>query len=513
MFNSDTYLVELFDSVIRTEADLESYQNYAVEWLKDRPYSALYIDVGMGKTVIILTLLDWLIYVKGYDGKILVIAPIKVVNRVWMYEHTLWEHTSYLPVHNLRIEDDDARVVEEKNRWYKTCRRLGIAPENSVKIAGHARQRRKTELRVDQLNNKAKIHLVNQEAVAWLVSRFIKKKNKKTIEFRKWPYQIVIFDESSRLRDHRSEIFNALKSVRHRIYRFHELTATPAPQTYEYLFSQIWLLDKGDRFGDFVTHFRSRYFTENPYSKKRTLRPGGAEAIEEKIADICLVMRKDGEAKPTIVQRPIRLSKPMMQKYRQFRDTMILETNETEIEAVHGGALSLKLLQLTSGAVYDETGRYHILHDEKIDDLRELSEETLDQPILVAYWFKPSLARLRKAFPKALVMDKQGKMEAEWNTGQHKMMLIHPASAAHGLNLQFGGHHLAIFDMFWSLELFLQTIGRLWRKGQTDPVIVHLLSMIGTEDRIVSDNLAKLEDAQEAFFTRLRQLHRKIRGR
>lgn len=498
MFNADEYLKMMFASVIRSDKDLKDYQNYAFEWLKQNRFGALFIDVGLGKTVIILTLIDWLIQTKGYGGKILVIAPIKVINRVWAFEHTLWAHTAYLRVHNLRIEDDDPRLDGYKAK---------------------ARTERKEELRVEQLGNPAQIHLINQEAVPWLVKQFVELRfsgtKKKVSEKAVWPYQLVVFDESSRLRDHASEVFVWLKRVRHRIRRLHELTATPSAQTYMYLFSQVWLMDKGDRFGDFITHFRKRYFTQDPYNRKWELRPDAAELIEKKIADICLVMRQEeyGDiSNPIIRQRPIRLDRKTREKYRYFRENLVLETDEKTIEAVNSGALSGKLLQLASGAVYDELGKAHVFHDEKIDELKLLMEETLDEPILVAYWFKSSLDRLKKAFPKALVMDSQGKAEAAWNARKYKMMFIHPASAGHGLNLQLGGHHLVVFDMFWSLELFLQLIGRINRQGQTNQVVVHLLSVIGTEDRTVSSRLEVMEDAQTAFFARLRALHKRIKG-
>jgi len=281
-----------------------------------------------------------------------------------------------------------------------------------------------------------------------------------------------------------------------------------------HLFSQVWLLDKGDRFGNNITPYRERYFNLNPYTKQYTLRPGADKEIETKISDICLVMRNERteDEKPIINEWPVRLSQKVMKQYRNFQRDYVLQTETVDIEAVHGGALSMKLLQLASGVVYDADRNTHWFHDQKIQALKEIEEEALGQPILVGYWFRPSLIRLQKAFPKAITMDRQGKAEAEWNKGNVSMMFIHPASAGHGLNLQFGGHHLAIFDLFWSLELFLQILGRVDRQGQLYRVIVHLLTAKGTEDQTVADKLRVLEDAQDAFFDRLRALHKRIRG-
>lgn len=493
MFVAKDYLETLFSQVIRNKDDLHDYQQYAVEWLKEHSYSALFIDVGMGKTVIILSLIDWAI-MRGYTKRILVIAPIKVINRVWAYEYKLWAHTVHMRVHNLRVEDDDPRLAGLKGQ------------EKTVE---------KNRLKVEALDHPAQIHLINQEAIPWLVQQFVERRGKKFIAFRRWQYPFVVFDESSRLRDHSSETSKWLRRIRDKIARFHELTATPASQTYMHLFSQIYLLDQGQRLGRNITPFRKQYFNYDPYKSKWEIRPDADKQIEEKIADICLVMRNDrsDDEKPIINEWPVRLPRDVMKKYRDFQRDYVLETDVGEIEAVHGGALSMKLLQLASGVVYDADRRTHWFHDEKIEGLKEIQEEALGQPILVGYWFKPTLVRLKQAFPKAVVMDTQGKAEADWNKGNIQMMFVHPQSAAHGLNLQFGGHHLAIFDLFWSLELFLQLLGRLDRQGQISRVIVHLLTAKGTEDQIVADNLRVLEDAQDAFFNRLRALHARITGK
>lgn len=501
------YLDGVFADVVRGPEDLHDYQVEAGDFIYEKPFSALFIDVGMGKTVIIYTLFDRLIS-EGYEGKILVVAPIRVAARVWMKEHRLWEHTAYLRPYALRITDDDPRLKEAYNKAYKKYR-AKYNPDMSVRIAKRIQTKRKEELRQARLDeglkNGSRIHVIDHGSVDWLV--------KQCSNRRHWPYKIVVFDEAIGLGDYRNAIFKALKYVRHRIDRFHELTATPASQTYMKLFSLVWMLDEGERFGNFITHFRKRYFDLNPYNRTYELREGSAVAMEKKFADIVFVLMKK-ERNMLIRTRPIDLGKKAMEQYRQLERTAIIEApDSTLIEAVNAGNLSSKLLQLASGSVYDENRKAHHFHDAKIEDLKELHEQTLDEPILVAYWFKSSLARLKQAFPKAAVMDREGKMEEPWNKRKFKMMLIHPRSAGHGLNLQAGGHHLVIYDVFWPLDLFLQTIGRLDRQGQTHTVLVHMLSATGTMDETVVEKLEHLQDAQDAMFRRLRELYRRYHRR
>lgn len=483
MFNAERYLESVFATCIRGETDLHDYQREAVDWLWDRPFSALFIDTGMGKTVIIETLLDRL-FMSGFRGKVLQIAPIRVATRVWVQEFKLWRHLAYFNPELLRIDDGDPRLGGRRG-----------ADATFTKL----------RLRTEAIASQRRIHVINQEAVPWLVSRFVElKSNGKLRETARWPYPVVIFDESSRLRDHNSEVFKAMRRVRHRITRLHELTATPASQTYMHLFSQIYLLDQGERLGKHITPFREKHFTYNPYSRKWAIRDGADREIEEKIADICLVMRRSKDF--IISVRRIELPAKVMKQYREFEADSVLDLPEGPIDAINGGALSNKLLQFASGAVYDETKKYHVIHDEKIEELRQLSDETLDNPIMVAYWYKSSLDRLRKAFPKAAVMDREGKIETDWNKRKFKMMLVHPRGSAHGLNLQAGGHHVVLFDIFWPLELFTQLIGRLDRQGQTHTVMVHLLSASGTMDETVAVNLELLKNAEEAMFARLQAI-------
>jgi SNF2 family DNA or RNA helicase len=295
------------------------------------------------------------------------------------------------------------------------------------------------------------------------------------------------------------------------VVRFHELTATPASQTYMHLFSQVWLLDRGERFGNGITAFRERYFTFNPYVKTWKIRDGAKQEIERLISDICLVKRRERDFR--IVTRTIRLPDKLMETYEEFERECVLELGDQEIDGVNAAVLCSKLLQYASGFVYDQNQVACNIHDEKIEELRSLVEETLDEPILVAYWFRESLARLQAAFPDAAVMDREGKVEASWNRREHKILLAHPQSVGHGLNLQQGGHHVVIYDLFWSAELVNQLIGRLDRPGQTKTVYAHMLCSKGTIDELVAGKLNYLDDARAIMLDRIQRLRNEISRR
>lgn len=501
--------------IIHEEEDLDEYQRYAVQWLYDHPYSALFAGTGLGKTIIVDTLLDRL-FDEGFNAKVLISAPIKVANTVWTLEHLKWRHTSWMSPALLRVEDDDPKLLSERVRMGDelTGKLANVedrpqAARLKQSLLNEHLTALKNKLRLKLLKHRSRIHIINHEAIDWLVDYYVTRRLP-------WPYRIVIWDESSRLRDHNSNVFNAIKEVRPYMDRVHELTATPAKQSYIYYFSQIYLLDRGDRFGRGITAFRQRYFTQNQYSKKWELRPGGDVEIEKKISDIVLPLRKRdfvSTPEPIIRIRPVSLPAPLLKQYQDFEATSVLDTPSEEIiEAKSAGILNGKLLQLASGAVYDNKRGVHFFHEKKFEELEELLQETQDEPVLCSYWFRPTLARLKQRFPKAAVMDPQGKMVDKWNRRNFKLMFIHPASASHGIELQFGGHILVVFDLFHSAELFEQLVGRIDRRGQEEDVIVHILAARGTVDGVTAKKLQALEDAQTAMYQRLQRLHRKLRG-
>ncbi len=481
----DLAIRQRFANVERGPEDMHGYQDECVEFGMGKPFSAFFIDMGLGKTVSSLTIIARLLLETFDDDMTLVVGPLRVVTDTWPTEIELWRHTAWMSYTLIR---DDGKIKREDLALQRTS-----------------------------------VHFINREQLEWLVY-FWKDA---------WPYRRVFVDESSSLKDHTSKRFKALAKVRNTpglITRLHILTATPAAETYLHLFAQMYLLDLGHRLGKNITTYRSRYFTYNQYKRKYKLRPGGEEDILAKIADICLVQKaKDhlSRAEPTIIQRKVGLEPAQLTLIKKLeKDFIVTLTDGTEIEAKTAAILSSMLLQMASGSLYEtllvedfdtddlkKVKKVHNIHDHKIEALKEIYEEAQAQgePLLVAYYFQSSLAKLHKAFPKATVMDKDGKCIKPWNTGKIPMLLIHPQSAGHGLNLQHGGHMLVFFDLIYSLENYLQTIGRIDRQGQKNPVIVQLLIAEGTRDEDVAAALVQKQDAQEMLFVILKRLIRAMR--
>lgn len=531
MSSFDERILSKFTNVIRTRGDLHGYQaDIAMPFLRDNPFSALFIDMGLGKTITSLTLLTDLLSEFAYEH-VLIIGPLRVASETWPTEIGLWDHTAPLNHSLIHVRDDDPRVAavgaaaREKAR--ADARDFDMAPSEYGQFVAHVAQKAETaekeRLRREAATSRATIHIISRDWVEWLV------------EFHgpKWPYRCVIVDESSGFKDHKSGRFKALSKVRNSaklIKRMHLLTATPAAETYENLFAQIYLLDRGKRFGKGITKFRERYFTYNKYSRKYKLRPGAEEEILAKIADICLVMKVEDYLdirEPVFAHRSVKLDEAQMALYRTMEKEFIVTLpNGCEVEAETAAALSQKLLQMASGTLYEtyldgdidtddmrKVKRVHKLHDHKIEELREIVAESQGEPLLVSYHFKSSLDRLKKAFPKAVAMDREGKCVKTWNSGKIPMLLIHPQSGGHGLNMQHGGHNLVFFDLPWSLELYLQLIGRLARQGQKNVVVVQMLIAAGTLDEVVYQALNEKSDAQEKLFRILKRLIKKARAK
>lgn len=463
---------------------MHGYQNNLVQFMYEHPFSLLLVDLGLGKTISALTLTE-LILSNFETNKVLIVGPLRVALDTWPTEIERWQHLSWMRYSQLAGKTEDERIAAARS--------------------------------------KAPIHIINREQVEWLVE----------LHGPKWPYRTVIVDESSALKDCSTKRFKALAKVRRTpglITRMHLMTATPAAESYLHLWPQVYLLDLGQRLGKAVTHFRERYFNHNRYTYTYKIKDGAEEAILDKIADITLVMKaKDflPRDEPTIIPVKVKLDAKSydLMKHLQKHFLMTLPDG-TELEAKTAAMLASMLLQMASGTVYEtqlledfdtddlkKVKKVHHLHDHKIDALKEIAEEAKQQgaPLLVAYWFKSSLDRLTKAFPKAEVMGRHADCTKRWNAGKIDMLLIHPASAGHGLNLQYGGNHLVFFDLCYSLEYYLQTIGRIDRQGQTKPVIVKLLVAESTRDELVYQSLAQKKDAQEELFRILKRLIQKLK--
>lgn len=511
-----------FANVLHTREDMHSYQiAEAVPFLKANPFSALFVDLGLGKSIISLTVIVDLLNELDHDGPVLVIGPMRVATQTWPNEITEWLHTAHLNHSLIHIPDDDPRVLSAGRQARSEARMQGKGAGDAATAGNAAMMACKERLRIAATRSTASLHVIPINWIEWLVEHWGPK----------WPYRIVFVDESSLLKDWKTARFKALAKVRNHpglIERIHLLTATPAAETYAHLFAQFFLLDGGKRFGKKITPFLDEFFTLNRYTRKYKLRPNAEEQILAKIADICMVMKAKDYLKidePQIIRRPVTLGEAEMALYRKMEsDFVVTLPDGSEIEAETAAALSAKLLQMASGVLYEtymdqdletedfkKVKKVHHIHDQKIEELREIAEEAAGEPILVAYHWKSSLSRLQKAFPKAVVMDREGKCVKPWNSGKIDMLLMHPQSGGHGLNLQHGGHILVIFDLFHSLELFLQLVGRLARQGQKHPVLVYMLTAVSTLDETVAVALKSKEDAQDKLFAMLRRLIKKLR--
>lgn len=516
-----------FANVEFTRDMMHPYQETAFEFLLNNPFSALFIDMGLGKTVSAGTLIAHLLMALD-DEKVLIIAPMRVATDTWPTEIQRWEHLAPFNYSVIYADDDDPRIAEASARARQAKRadlqgRAMFTSEINKEVnsaAGRAGTQMKEEIRIAAVNSTASIHIIPRDWVEWLCSRMAAN----------WPYTTVIIDESSGFKDWTTARFKALSKIRNagKITRLHCLTATPAAENYAHLFGQVFLMDGGKRLGLDVNNFLARYFTKCPYTKKYKIRPGGEEDILAKITDICLVMKSKDYLdleEPTFVVREVHMTESETTLYETMKKDAVLELPDgSVIEAETAAALSSKLLQMGSGVLYEtrlEPGqtedddmarvkKVHHIHNHKIEMLKDIVEGLQGRPVLVGYHFKSSLARLQAAFPNAVVMDKMGKCIKKWNKGEIPMLLMHPQSGGHGLNLQKGGHNIVFFDIPWSLELYLQFIGRLARQGQKHRVLVQLLVTKGTLDRTVVDALTAKEDAQEALFRILIRMRRAL---
>ena len=498
-------LLSRLAGAFRDFSTLRDYQeNEIVPFLMENPFSAAFVDMGMGKTVSVLTVLQRL-FTLGRVNRVLIVAPLRVAVQTWPTEIREWSHTWWMTFTVIRADETHPDLLEAM-RTARVDEKF-----DDFGSPNHAANKAKTAHIEKQKQDLARtptiIHIINREAVAWLVAFWGKD----------WPYDCVIVDESTSFSDHRTARWKALNMVRPKITRLHLLSGIPAPEGIEDYFAQVYLLDRGERFGRGITRFKHTYMMPAPPSYNPRYKwvplPGADRLVANKIADLCLVMREEDyldREKAVIIQRPIILDKSEMELYRAFEKDLILSLPEVEIEAENGAVLGQKLLQMASGAVYDNERKWHHIHDHKIEEVTQLREEAQGSPLLVAYWHRSSLERLRKAFPKAVKMDREGKCVPNWNNGKIDMLLIHPRSAGHGLNMQYGpGHILVWFDNPLPYEDYAQTIKRLDRPGQAKVVRVYHLITRGTVDVKVVPVLMNKGSAQDIVKRHIRDLRRR----
>ena len=448
-------------------SNLHGYQREAVEFIKSRPGSALWLDMGLGKTVSTLTAISDLV-ASGDVKRALIIGPLRVALSTWPKEVKLWKHLKGVEINQL------------------------------AGLTAKVREARARCLDFD-------VHIINREMVPWLV------------EFwgQKWPYDMVVIDEASAFKSTQAKRWRALRSVLPKIKRMVELTATPASNNLIDIWPQIYLLDRGERLGKTKGIFLEKFCRQvgNPQWNQWEVKPERKDALYRAIGDIvCRMKAEDYLEVPDRINSVISvtLSATQQKQYAVLQKEFILSLESGEITAANAAVQANKLLQLCNGAMYLDEGEWEVLHDGKLDALAEIVEQT-DEPILVAYQFKSDLARLKARFPLAVALGKDPATIDYWNAGKVPMLLAHPASAGHGLNLQKGGRTIVWFGLPWSLELYAQFNGRLHRQGQDKPVLVYHLLASGTVDDAVHATLGKKDATQNDLLESVKRLQ-KLRG-
>lgn len=428
------------------------YQKYAIEYIKSHPITALFLDMGLGKTVTTLTAIRDLMYDAFEVKRVLVVAPLRVARDTWPDELRKWNHLKEL-----------------------TC---------SVVVGTVAERRR-------ALQQDADIYIVNRENLAWLY------------ENSRLDFDMVVLDELSSFKNHQSKRFRAMKAMRPKVKRIVGLTGTPTGNGLMDLWAEFRILDMGERLGRYISQYRNLYFQPDKrngmvvYSYKPL--PGAEEAIYHQISDITVSMKAtDYLEMPELVSvaKEVCLSETEKKRYDELKKSLVLELPGGEVTSANAASLTLKLSQMANGAIYTDGKDVAAIHDQKLDALDDLVESANGKPVLVAYWFKHDKDRIRERMEARELRGPQD--FADWNAGKIPVALIHPASAGHGLNLQQGGSILIWFGLTWSLELYQQTNARLWRQGQADKTVIiqHIVAKDTIDERIL--NVLKHKDGTQA---------------
>lgn len=430
------------------------YQRYAIEYIKNHPVTALLLDMGLGKTVTTLTAIRDLMYDSFEVHRVLVVAPLRVARDTWPEEIRKWDHLKDL-----------------------TC---------SVAV-GTVTERRRA------LQKQADIYIVNRENLVWLWKNC------------RLDFDMVVLDELSSFKNQQAQRFKAMKALRPKVKRIVGLTGTPSGNGLMDLWAEFRLLDMGERLGKFISQYRNTYFQPDKrngmvvFSYKPL--PGAEAAIYQKISDITVSMKATDYLKmPDLVsvRTEVNLSEAERKRYQDFKKSLVMELPDGEVTAANAASLTLKLSQMANGAIYTDDGKTIHLHDRKLDALEDLVESANGRPVLVAYWFRHDKERICQRMEARELKSTQD--FADWNAGKIPVALIHPASAGHGLNLQQGGSILIWFGLTWSLELYQQTVARLWRQGQESRTVIvqHIVTKSTIDERILKA-LEKKDSSQAAL--------------
>lgn len=437
------------------------YQRYATEYIESHPEAAVFLDMGLGKTSITLTALNNLLFDYFDVHRILVVAPLRVARNTWSDEIEKWEH-----LHNLTFA-------------------IAVGPEKE---------------RLEALKKQADITMINRENLQWLIEK----------SGQPFEYDMVVIDELSSFKNHQAKRFKALMKVRPKVKRIVGLTGTPSSNGLMDLFAEFKILDMGMRLGRFIGQYRNTYFKPDKvngpivYSYKPL--PGAEDAIYEKISDITISMKAaDHLRMPELINTKymVHLSEKEKKKYEDMKAELVLALPEGEITAANAASLSGKLSQMANGAVYADDESILPIHDRKLDALEDIIESANGKPILIAYWFKHDFMRIEQRLTEKKIpfqkLDSDTSMK-KWNRGELPVALIHPASAGHGLNLQSGGSTIVWFGITWSLELYQQTVARLYRQGQSSGTVtvIHILTECTVDEKIMKA-LADKDSTQSAL--------------
>jgi SNF2 family DNA or RNA helicase len=445
-----------------TRDDLRHYQQAAYGFAYEHNRCALFLDMGLGKTVISLTLAaDLLGNIEA--ARVLIVGPKRVVRKTWPDEIKAWEHLKHL---------------------------------SYTVIDGTEKQRER------QARESTSIHLISRDNVRWLLDYY----------WKELPYDVVIIDESSSFRNSSAKRWMAMRLICSKAHRTILLTGTPAPNGLHQLWGQITLIDGGQRLKSTYGQFKELWFNENTFEHSLEPKAHAEAAIHERIKDICFTLRSEDYLElPPITYNDIKieLEPKELEQYKTLETEAILEVAGEEITAFNAGALAGKLLQYANGAVYVEDKRFHTFHDAKIEALKDIVDAAQGEPVLVAYNYKSDLARLKAAFPDGLVIDSDDSIDA-WNSGFVEIAFAHPASVGVGLNLQKGGAIMVWFGLTWDLELYLQLIKRIWRSGQEKPVVIHHLVAEGTIDETVIQVIRAKDATQSRLLNAMKKTLEKV---
>lgn len=437
------------------------YQKFTAGYIEEHPVSAIFLDCGLGKTSITLTAINDLMFDSFKVHKVLVIAPVRVAAYSWPAEMEKWDHL--------------------KGMRYSVA--VGTAAE-----------------RLSALRQQADIYLINRENVQWLVSE-------SGIPF---DFDMVVVDELSSFKNHQTKRFKALMKVRPKVKRIVGLTGTPSSNGLMDLWAEFRLLDMGERLGRFIGQYRASYFRPDKQNGQVVFSyrplPGAEKQIYGRISDITISMKSTDHLRmPELVNSSymVYLSEKEQERYEELKKDLVLQLPDGDITAANAASLSGKLSQMANGAIYTDAGETVAVHGRKLDALEDIIEAANGRPVLVAYWFRHDLERIMERLKKLKIpyarLDTDASIR-KWNAGEIPVALIHPASAGHGLNLQGGGNTLVWFGLTWSLELYQQTVARLWRQGQSsETVVVQHIITEGTIDGRIMKALSEKDNMQAAL--------------